>query len=215
MLTLLKKDSLNFIMSLAMFLTFITAYWATNKSSLDESMVLTSGSYIYLMVFLPVFINEQQEYRSNGYDFLDILPIKAIEIVASKFLLALIAVVSVLIYDFILFSLFPASHELMVIAISYILFSGMICLLITALIYIGIYGFDRSKFILIIPIFFVSIFFVPILVYEFIILKLVIDINEVVSALENINWIVIIGGVIIIYLLLMAIAAKLKERREG
>lgn len=213
MLTLIKKDSLNFIMSLAMFLTLISVYWLTNKTSIDESMILTNGSYIYLLVFLPIFLNEQQENKDNGYIFLATLPIKTIEIIGSKFLLAFIAVCSLVIYNFALLSFFPGDYELMVIGKAYTILSAIICLVITALMYIGIYALVKNIFITIIPIVFIGMTIIPILVYEFIISKLSLNVEEIVRLFENANWILIIALATVLYFLLMVITAKLKERR--
>lgn len=174
-------------------------------------LVLVSGVLLLMLVFGPVFFNEQYEEKHKGYDFLDILPVKASEIVSAKFGLVLITVVATLGYLLLLFSISKVAPNDWALVRSYILMGGVACLFFAALSYIGIFSLGYTKFAVIVMSFFVVIGFVPILIMKFYLDNLDVLIENILTFLRSMNWMTVIPLALICYLGLMFIAIKIKE----
>jgi hypothetical protein len=178
-------------------------------------LVLVSGVLLIMLVFGPVFFNEQYEEKHKGYDFLDILPVKASEIVLAKFGLVLVTVVATVSYLLLLFSIFFSISKVapndLVLVHSYILMGGVACLIFAALSYIGIFSLGYTKFAVIVMSFFMLLGFVPILIMKFYLDNLDVLIENILTFLRSMNWMTVIPLVLIGYLSLMFIAIKIKE----
>jgi hypothetical protein len=174
-------------------------------------LVLISGVLIILAVFGPVFFNEQYEEKHKGYDFLDILPVNASEIVLAKFGLVLVTVVAIAGYLLLLFSVSKVAPNDWVLVRSYILMSGVVCLLLAALSYIGIFSLGYTKFAMIVMSFFVLLGFVPILIMKFYRNNMDVLIENILAFLRDVNWLAVTPLVLIGYFILMFVAIKIKE----
>jgi hypothetical protein len=174
-------------------------------------LVLISGVLILMLVFGPVFFNEQYEEKHKGYDFLDILPVKASEIVSAKFGLVLVTVVAIVGYLLLLFSVSKVAPNDWILVRSYILMSGVVCLFFTALSYLGIFSLGYTKFAMIVMSFFVLLGFVPILIMKFYRDNMDVLIENILTFLRHVNWLAVIPLVLIGYFILMFGAIKIKE----
>jgi hypothetical protein len=174
-------------------------------------LVLISGVLVFMLVFGPVFFNEQYEEKHKGYDFLDILPVNASEIVLAKFGLVLVTVMATVGYLLLLFSASKVAPNDWVLVRSYILMSGFVCLFFAALSYLGIFSLGYTKFAVIVMSFFVLLGFVPILIMKFYRDNMDVLIENILAFLRNVNWLVIIPLALIGYFSLMFIAIKIKE----
>jgi len=174
-------------------------------------LVLISGVLVFMLVFGPVFFNEQYEEKHKGYDFLDILPVNASEIVSAKFGLVLVTVAAIVGYLLLLFSLSQTAPNDWVLVRSYILMSGVVCLFFAALSYIGIFSLGYTKFAVIVMSFFVLLGFVPILIMKFYRDNMDVLIENILTFLRNVNWLAVIPLALIGYFALMFIAIKIKE----
>jgi len=190
-------------------LTAILRITLGNENTLP--LVLISGVLIILMVFGPVFFNEQYEEKHKGYDFLDILPVNASEIVLAKFGLVLVTVVATVGYLLLLFSVSKVAPNDWNLVRSYILMSGVVCLFLAALSYLGIFSLGYTKFAMIVMSFFVLLGFVPILIMKFYRDNMDVLIENILAFLRHVNWLAVIPLVLIGYLILMFIAIKIKE----
>jgi hypothetical protein len=174
-------------------------------------LVLISGVLIIMTVFGPVFFNEQYEEKHKGYDFLDILPVNASEIVLAKFAMVLVTVMATVGYLLLLFSLSKVSPNDWILVRSYILMMGVVCLFFAALSYIGIFGFGYTKFAMIVMSFFVLLGFVPILIMKFYRDNMDVLIENILAFLHHVNWLAVIPLALIGYFCLMSLAIKIKE----
>ena len=174
-------------------------------------LVLISGVLILMLVFGPVFFNEQYEEKHKGYDFLDILPVKASEIVSAKFGLVLVTVVAIVGYLLLLFSVSKVAPNDWILVRSYILMSGVVCLFFTALSYLGIFSLGYTKFAMIVMSIFVLLGFVPILIMKFYRDNMDVLIENILTFLRHVNWLAVIPLVLIGYFILMFGAIKIKE----
>ncbi len=174
-------------------------------------VVLISGTLILMLVFGSVFLNEQYEEKHKGYNFLDTLPINADEIVSAKFGLVLVTVIILASYLLLLFSVSKVAPNDWILVRSYILMSGVVCLMLAALSYLGIFSFGYTKFVMIVMSFIVLLGFVPILIMKFYRDNLDVLIENILSFLRHVNWLAVIPLVLIGYFCLMFIAIKIKE----
>jgi hypothetical protein len=174
-------------------------------------LVLISGVLLFMLVFGPVFFNEQYEEKHKGYDFLDILPVKASEIVFAKFGLVLVTVVATVGYLLLLYSVSNVAPNDWNLVRSYLLMGGFVSLFFAALSYIGIFSLGYTKFAVIVMSFFVLLGFVPILIMKFYRDNIDVLIENILAFLRNVNWLAVIPLALIGYLGLMFIAIKIKE----
>ena len=211
MLSIVKKNMTYFIgyCGVIFTLTAILTLILGNENAIP--LVLISGVLVFMLVFGPVFFNEQYEEKHKGYDFLDILPVKASEIVLAKFGLVLITVVATLGYLLLLFSISKVAPNDWALVRSYILMGGVVCLFFAALSYIGIFSLGYTKFSVIVMSFFVLLGFVPILIMKFYRNNMDVLIENILAFLRNVNWLAVIPLVLLGYFSLMFIAIKIKE----
>jgi hypothetical protein len=193
------------IFSLTAILTLILG----NENAIP--LVLISGVLVFMLVFGPVFFNEQYEEKHKAYDFLDILPVKTSEIVLAKFGLVLVTVVATVGYLLLLFSVSKIAPDDWALVRSYILMGGVACLFLAAISYIGIFSLGYTKFAVIVMTFFVLLGFFPILIMKFYRDNMDVLIENILAFLRGVNWVVVIPLVLIGYFCLMFIAIKIKE----
>lgn len=211
MLSIVKKNSAYFIGYIGVVFVLAAILRITLGNENVVPLVLISGVLIFLIAFGPVFFNEQYEEKHKAYDFLDILPVKASEIVCAKFGLVLITVMITTLYMLLLYSGANLAPNDWVLFRSYILMSGMACLLLASLSYIGIFSLGYTKFAVIVMTFFVLLGFVPILILKFFRDNMDVLIENILAFLRSMNWPVVIPLALIGYFSLMFIAIKIKE----
>ena len=212
MLSIVKKNMSYFIgYALVVFiLTAILTVALGNDNAVP--LVLISGVLVFMLVFGPVFFNEQYEEKHKGYDFLDILPVDASEIVAAKFGLVLLTAAATTGYLLLLFSVFRIAPNDWALVRSYILTDGVACLLFASLSYIGIFSLGYTKFAMIVMSFFVLLGFVPIFIMRYYKDNMDILVGNITAFLRGVNWGAVIPLALIVYAGLMFIAIKIKER---
>jgi hypothetical protein len=211
MLSIVKKNMSYFLgyFSFIFILTAILKIALGNEHSVP--LVLISGVLVFMLVFGPVFFNEQYEEKHKAYDFLDTLPISASEIVTAKFGLVLATAAATLCCVLLLFSVSKVAPNDWVLVRSYLLMSGVVGLLLAALSYIGIFSLGYTKFAVIVMTFFVLLGFVPILIMKFYSDNMDVLIQNILAFLRGVNWAAVIPLTLIGYFALMVIAIKIKE----
>ncbi len=211
MLSIVKKNIAYFLgyFSFIFILTAILRIALGNEQAVP--LVLISGVLIFMLVFGSVFFNEQYEEKHKAYDFMDILPVNASEIVSAKFGLVLVTVMVSVGYLLLLFSLSKVAPNDWILVRSYILMSGVVCLFIAALSYIGIFGLGYTKFAMIVMTFVLLLGFVPILIMKFYGNNMDVLIENILTFLRSVNWLAVIPLALIGYFGLMVIAIKIKE----
>jgi len=211
MLSIIKKNMVYFIGYCGLIIILTAILRMSLGKDQAVLLVLISGVLILMLVFGPVFFNEQYEEKHKGYDFLDILPVKASEIVSAKFGLVLVTVVAIVGYLLLLFSVSKVAPNDWILVRSYILMSGVVCLFFTALSYLGIFSLGYTKFAMIVMSFFVLLGFVPILIMKFYRDNMDVLIENILTFLRHVNWLAVIPLVLIGYFILMFGAIKIKE----
>ena len=211
MLSIVKKNMACFIG----YFCFIVILTAILRIALGNEhvvpLVLISGVLVLMLVFGPVFFNEQYEEKHKTYDFLDILPVNASEIVSAKFGLVLVTAAATLCCMLLLFSVSKVAPNDWVLVRSYLLMSGTVGLLLAALSYIGIFSLGYTKFAVIVMTFVVLLGFVPILIMKFYENNMTVLVENILTFLRGINWAAVLPLALVAYLGMMVIAIKIKE----
>lgn len=179
---------------------------------LHTLFLLISGILIFLLVFGAIFVNEQYEEKHKGYGFLAILPLKAKEIVAAKFLLVLLADMLFTGFLVFIFSISRAKAEELAAARSYILLCGCICLVLAAVMYIGILGLGYTKFLVVVLTFTTALGLIPLFIMKTYKGRMDILMEQVLVWLRGLDWIIMIPVVLICYYILMEITTWVKAR---
>jgi hypothetical protein len=209
------KKNMNFfafyfiiIASLIVVLRFITG------SELSTVFVIIAGILVFVLVFGSTFTNEQYEEKNKGYKFLDTLPVTAREIAEAKYALVLMAVGLCVGFLVILISSSGSDPETIVIARSYVLSMGVISLILTGVNYIGIFALGFTKYLVIVGVGWLTLSLVPMIVLRTYEGRTDILRENVLNFFAGIDWLIVIPSVLVIYFVLMLVAAKVRHLRS-
>jgi hypothetical protein len=201
-----------FFMYLAGYMFFIfplmnyTRY--TSNEAFDPIYIFYQTPFIFWIVLGAIWTQENLESKIKGYAFLSILPIKASELVMSKFSVAFLTIVFYEVYQWSTLSLFSTPAEYMAMIRSYLVLYGGICLIISGLFYLTIFkfGFLRtSKFVFIL---WIVLFISPLPIREFLAPKFNLEIMDIIRASASLNWILVAVLSLVIYAGLMQVTIK-------
>jgi len=212
----IMKKNVNFfvfyfviIVSLIVFLRFITG------STLSLVFVIISGILVFILVFGSTFTNEQYEEKNKGYMFLDTLPVTAREIVEAKFALVLLAVGFCVGFLVILISLSGSAPETIATARSYVLFMGVVCLILAGVNYIGIFALGFTKYLLIVGVGWLTLSLVPMIIMKTYQGRMNVLKESVFNFLNGIEWLTVIPLILVVYFMLMLVAAKVRHLKSA
>ena len=198
-----------FVASLIVILRLITG------SKLSTSFVIIAGILVFFLVFASTFTNEQYEEKNKGYTFLDTLPVTAREIVEAKYALVLLAVGFCVGFLVILISLSGSAPETINIARSYVLFMGVVCLIMAGVNYIGIFALGFTKFLVIVGVGWFSLGFVPMIIMKTYQGRMNVLKESVFNFLNGIEWLAVIPLILVVYFMLMLVAAKVRHLKSA
>lgn len=218
MIRLLKKFSLPFIIFILLSVGLVFPLFnydrVTGPDPLTLNFVYTLAPYLFFVVLGAVYIHEQWEQRNNAYAFLRLLPVKPSDIVVSKFLLILLSVIIYTGFHCVAFFKISNDPSYWKPSCSFLIINGNICLILTALLYVGIfrYGYNRiGKFVILLWLFIV---FSPIPINIFLLRRLGISRREIIENVNGLNWALVTIVCLTLYYLLMRVAIKTLEREE-
>ena len=197
-----------FVAGLIVFLKLITG------NEITTVFVIIAGILVVLLVFASTFTNEQYEEKNKGYSFLDTLPVTAREIVEAKFALVLLAVGLCVGLLVILFSLSASAPETIAIAQSYVLFMGVLCLILAGVNYIGIFALGYTKFLIFVGSGWLALGFVPVIIMKTYKGRMDILKETVLNFYAGIDWLVVIPSALVVYFVLMLVAAKVRHLKS-
>ena len=218
MLHLMKKNGIYFIQHSVSFMTLVTLYFYFIRQEFSSAMVLMQGLWLILAVEGALIVNEKVEEKSQGYKFLRCLPIKDHEVVLSKFALVLLTTAILVWYNNILYLLIPGPEYLYTIGRVFLLLCAIFAIFLAAISYIIIFRFGHSAFVKFVWVAMIITMVSPILIFELVILKMDMEISEIMVRLGQLNWltwvIMPICGLAIFYLLYQT-ATRAKEAARG
>ena len=213
MLLMIKKYSNYFIYSMLVFVIFSALLLLVTHGNIQTVIfaVLTCGIFIYFNALGPVFGSEQYEEKNKGYEFLKIFPLRELDIVGAKFLLVFLAN-AVFVGGILLFlSKAPWPEKQLVLFRSLAIVNGSISLLLVAISYIFIFWVGYTKYVIVVLSVMVAMGFVPMIVMKFFIDdidKMLLDLYNFITGL---NWFLILPVVLLSYVGLLFLAAKIKK----
>ena len=210
------KKSINFFVFYFVFVaSLIVILRLITGSKLSTSFVIIAGVLVFFLVFASTFTNEQYEEKNKGYTFLDTLPVTAREIVEAKYALVLLAVGFCVGFLVILISLSGSAPETINIARSYVLFMGVVCLIMAGVNYIGIFALGFTKFLVIVGVGWLSLGFVPMIIMKTYQGRMNVLKESVFNFLNGIEWLAVIPLILVVYFMLMLVAAKVKHLKSA
>ena len=210
------KKSINFFVFYFVFVaSLIVILRLITGSKLSTSFVIIAGILVFFLVFASTFTNEQYEEKNKGYTFLDTLPVTAREIVEAKYALVLLAVGFCVGFLVILISLSGSAPETINIARSYVLFMGVVCLIMAGVNYIGIFALGFTKFLVIVGVGWFSLGFVPMIIMKTYQGRMNVLKESVFNFLNGIEWLAVIPLILVVYFMLMLVAAKVRHLKSA
>ena len=145
----MQKFSISFILYifLAVGLVFPLFNHArlTGPDPLTLNFVFTLAPYLFFVVLGAVYIHEQMEEKTNGYSFLRILPVRASDVVVSKFLLVFLTTLVYVGFHCVAFVNISPDPSYVYPSCSFLIINANIYLVLTALLYVGIFRYGNSK----------------------------------------------------------------------
>ncbi len=212
----MKKFSLWYLLYPALLLVFGLPMFNHDRLAGPDPLGLSFATYLAPMVWLvlgAMWSHEQMESKSNGYAFLRMLPIEPAQIVKAKFALVFIAVAIYVGGCCAAFALVSTSPGYLIPSCAYVFVFGDICLLVAALLYLGLFRFGFSRFGKYVLIAWVILLSSPIAIRIFILKPRGISDSEIMQFMRGPTWIIGTVFCLIGYYLLMKLAIqKLSER---
>jgi hypothetical protein len=218
MFRLVKKFSFSFILYTVLAVGLVFPLFnhdrLTGPDPLTLNFVFTLAPYLFFVVLGAVYIHEQLEQKTNGYAFLRTLPVKASDIVVSKFLLVFLTTLIYVGFHCVAFAQISSDPGYFNPSCVFLIINANICLVLTALLYIGIFRYGYSKAGIFIIIFWFLIVISPIAINIFLLKRLSISRQAIIERAASLNWAVISVAGVTLYILLMRMAIKtLKKQR--
>jgi hypothetical protein len=211
---ILKKNLNVFVFYLGIVTSLIIILRLITGDKLSVAYVIISGIFVFLLVLGATFSNEQYEEKNKGYMFLDTLPVTAREIVEAKYVLVLLAVGVCVGLLVILFSLSSSSPESIALARSYVLFTGVVCLILAGVNYIGIFGLGFTKYLIVVGVGWLTLSLIPMIILRTYEGRMDMFKETVVNFFAGIDWLVVIPSALAVYFVLMLVAAKVRHLKS-
>lgn len=183
----------------------------TGPRPLDLSFGYWQALQVFWVIFASLWMQEQIEFKSNGYKFLRTLPLKNNDIVGAKFTVVLASVFIYVSFNCIAFAFISRAPEYFNPSFKMMINMGIVCLILSGLLQMGIIKFGYMNFGKILLILMILGLAVPILVTSFLLPKIGLDRYDVLTAITSVNWIFVTAAGLLIYAGLMWMAMRMKN----
>lgn len=215
MLRLLQKYAFVYYGYMAIILGFLYPLYNYDRISgprpLDLSFAYIQAFQIFWVIFASMWMQEQIEFKANGYKFLRTLPIKNKDIVGAKFVVVFGSVFIYIIFHCIAFAFISKAPEYYVPSSTAVINLGIVSLIIAGLLHIGIIKFGYMRFGKLLWILMIVGLVIPFLVTSFLLPKIGLDRYDILNAITSVNWIFVTAAGLAVYIGLMRIAMKMKN----
>lgn len=212
---ILKKSCRTYLAYFVVTAAILTLIRFLLGPELNIMFTIVCGMVLFIVSFGALLISEQYEEKHKGYSILAMLPVSDLDIVVAKLLLPLISGAGMTLALVLLFGSFPLPPPDAALIRSYFVLMGGFSLLIVGLMYLGIFGFGYTKFVIVVMTLVTALGLVPMLI-----LRagrrdgMEILIENLLSWLRDLNLWVFIPLVLLAYLGISGIAWLIKSRRE-
>lgn len=215
----MKKFSFSFILFVLLAVGLIFPLFnhdrLTGPDPFTLNFVFTLAPYLFFVVLGAVYIHEQMEEKTNGYAFLQLLPIEASDIVVAKFVLVFLSILIYVAFHCAAFTKISSDPSYWRPSCSFLIINGNICLVLIALLYVGIFRYGYAKVVK----YFVFIWLVtivsPIPINIFLLKRLGISRQAIIEKVIQLNGIAVTLICVTLYILLMRGAIKLMEKSKS
>jgi hypothetical protein len=183
----------------------------TGSRPLDLSFGYMQAFQIFWIIFASMWMQEQIEFKANGFKFLRTLPIKNKNIVVAKFFVVFSSVFIYIVFHCIAFAFISTAPEYFNPSCTIMINLGNVCLIFAGLLHLGVikFGYMRfGKFLLILMV--IGLVF-PFVATSFLLPKIGLDRYDIVKSITSLNWIFVTAAGLAVYYWLMRIAVKLKN----
>ncbi len=184
----------------------------TGPRPLDLSFGYWQAISIFWVIFASLWMHEQMEFKTNGYNFLRTLPIKNRDIVAAKFVVVLGSVFIYAVFHCIAFFFISRAPEYFNPSCTAVINMGNICLIFAGLLQVGVIKFGYMNFGKFLWILMIVGLALPIVVTSFLLPKIGLDRYDILKAITSVNWIVMTAVALALYYGLMRAAVKLLNK---
>jgi hypothetical protein len=218
MWTLIKKNAFVFVLLSGSLMALQTVYLLMFRKTLNTNIVVFLGQMLIYGVLTSLILSEKLEKKNNGYAFMNTLPIKDRDIVASKFAVVLAVATFLCVYCFSLISFIEGEAYLLPFGRIFLLLCGNLSLILAAGMYILVYRWGYTNFTKIAWIVVVVLMVGPFLFIEFVLLKRDIDYGTLLQSIINLPWFIwlfVTAITLVIFLGLLKAAIKTKEHQRG
>lgn len=187
---LMKKNAFYFVYYSAVIFPLMALYVYFVRKELSGPLVMFQGLWLILVVEGALAVSEKAEDKTQGYDFLRVLPIKDQEIVLSKFLVVFLTTIFLVAFNYILYLFIPGSVHLFTIGRILVLISGIYALILAATSYVIIFRLGHANFVKFVWAVMVITMVAPVLIFESVILRMDLDIRIVTDKLSQFHWLI-------------------------
>jgi hypothetical protein len=218
MWTLMKKNAFMFVLLSGSIMALQTAYLLLIRKTLNTNILIFLGQILMYCVLMSVVTSEKAEEKNDGYAFMSLLPIKDRNIVLSKFLVLLAAVVFLCIYASVLTSFMEAESHMFSISRIFFLLCGSLGLILAGGMYILVYRWGYTTFMKISVIGVIFFMVGPFLFIEFVLVRRNIDYGASLQSVNNLPWLIWLittAVTLTIFWILMRAAVKAKESQRA
>lgn len=218
MWTLIKKNAFVFVLLSGSLMALQTVYLLMFRKTLNTNIVIFLGQMLIYGVLTSLILSEKLEKKNNGYAFMNTLPIKDRDIVASKFAVVLAVATFLYVYCFSLISFIEGEASLLPFGRIFLLLCANLSLILAAGMYILVYRWGYGNFTKIAWIVVVVLMVGPFLFIEFVLLKRDIDYGTLLQSIINLPWFIwlfVTAITLMIFMSLLKTAIKTKEHQRG
>lgn len=217
MLPLIKKNALGYLLIGLSLMLLIVFYMLVRHGPFDPLIILFQGQMMIYGIGAGLLNSEQLEEKCKGYNFLMILPVNDRDIVTAKFAVLLIATALLVGFNCTVYFFIGGNSDLFSFARIFLLFCGLLSLIIGAFLLIFNFRFGAAKFIKIGWIIMVSIMILPILFIEIVLSKININFQGIIQAMADLHWmfwILITLSILTAFYGLMVLAVRAKQTQK-
>jgi hypothetical protein len=181
---------------------------------LNILFTILCGIALFILSFGALLISEQYEEKYKGYSILAMLPVSDLDIVAAKLLLPFISGAGMTLFLLFLFGTYTLAPQDAVLVRSFFVLMGGASLLIVGLMYMGIFGFGYTKFVMVVLTLITALGMVPMLIMKSNRDRMDILIENLLSWIRDLNWLVFIPLLLLTYLGISGVVWLIQARRE-
>lgn len=216
---LIKKFSFYFVIFFIILTGFVFPTFnhdrLTGPDPLSLIFVLYLMPYLFMGVLAPIWTHEQMESKTNGYSFLFSLPIDAKDIVVAKFTVLFFSVCLYTVFHCVFFFMISQNPDYLNPACTITIINANICLILAALLYLGIFRHGYIKFGKFVILAWMGVIISPIPIYHFLLPRLGIKRLDLIDLMGGLSWPLVTVISLGIYLGLMRLSIKALKRAKG